>query len=69
LGSPLGFKFQYGPGSYHRHMQEAERLGMKSQIVHSPGLKFDLDTEEDWYKYLTLDGKLAPRSAVVKTAR
>ena len=69
LSSPLGFSFQYGPGSYHRHLQEAERLGMKYHIVHSPGLKFDLDTEEDWYKYLALGGELAPRSAVMKTAR
>jgi 2-phospho-L-lactate guanylyltransferase len=53
---PLGFEFRYGDGSFERHLQEAEQLGMNSRIVHAPGLKFDLDTEEDWYTYQTLNG-------------
>lgn len=53
---PLGFQFRYGDGSFDRHLKEAERLGMESRIVHAPGLKFDLDTEEDWYTYQTLNG-------------
>jgi 2-phospho-L-lactate/phosphoenolpyruvate guanylyltransferase len=48
---PAGFTFQYGPGSFDRHLAEATRLGMGQRIVHAPGLKFDLDTEEDWATY------------------
>lgn len=66
INPPLGFRFQYGPGSYRKHLEEAGRLGMNSKIVHSPGLKFDLDTEEDWRKYLALGGQLAPRSFIIK---
>lgn len=56
LSPPLGFEFSYGDGSFQRHLQEAERLGMHSRIVHAPGLKFDLDTEEDWRAYLAVMG-------------
>lgn len=62
LSPPLGFRFQYGPGSFHKHLEEAGRVGMMSKVVHTPGLKFDLDTEEDWRKYLTLGGQLIPRA-------
>lgn len=49
---PTGFAFQYGPGSFQRHLAEAERLGVPRCIVHAPGIKFDLDTEEDYEAYL-----------------
>ena len=49
---PAGFSFQYGPGSFQRHLDEAERLGMLHNIVQSPGIEFDLDTEEDWHSYV-----------------
>ncbi len=48
---PTHFNFQYGVGSYQRHLQEANRLGMDTKIVHGPRLEFDLDTEGDWHKY------------------
>jgi 2-phospho-L-lactate guanylyltransferase len=51
---PTGFEFSYGEGSFARHLKEAEQLGMASRIVHAPGLKFDLDTEEDWHMYQAL---------------
>ncbi len=60
LCPPLGFEFQFGPGSFLRHMQEAERLGISCRVVHAPGLKFDIDTEEDWRTYLALRGTAAP---------
>lgn len=56
VSPPLGFTFRYGEGSFDRHLEEAKRLGMKSRIVHAPGLKFDLDTEEDWHTYQALNG-------------
>lgn len=62
VSPPLGFEFNYGDGSYQRHLQEAERLGMYSRIVHAPGLKFDLDTEEDWQAYLAVMGVEEPAS-------
>jgi 2-phospho-L-lactate guanylyltransferase len=60
LCPPLGFDFQFGPGSFRRHMQEAERLGIACRVVHAPGLKFDIDTEEDWRTYLALRGASTP---------
>jgi 2-phospho-L-lactate guanylyltransferase len=58
ISPPTGFEFGFGEGSYRRHLREAERLGMHSRIVHAPGLKFDLDTEEDLRMYRTLTGTL-----------
>lgn len=62
ISPPLGFEFSYGEGSFERHLQQAERLGMSSRIVHAPGLKFDLDTEEDWRAYQTIIGEREPAS-------
>jgi 2-phospho-L-lactate guanylyltransferase len=62
VSPPLGFEFSYGDGSFSRHLQQAQRLGMKSRIVHAPGLKFDLDTEEDWRAYLAVLGVRQPAS-------
>jgi 2-phospho-L-lactate guanylyltransferase len=49
---PTGFTFQYGPGSFQRHLAEAERLGRGQCIVDTPGIRFDLDTEQDYEAYL-----------------
>jgi 2-phospho-L-lactate/phosphoenolpyruvate guanylyltransferase len=56
VSPPSGFNFQYGPGSFDGHLEEAARLGMARRIVHAPGLKFDLDTEEDWATYRAIQG-------------
>lgn len=56
ISPPLGFTFHYGAQSFQNHLDEAERLGIQGRIVHAPGLKFDLDTEEDWHKFLALNG-------------
>jgi len=57
---PAAFEFRYGAGSFLRHLREAERLGMPARVVHAPGIKFDLDTEEDWYAYQAVSGNMAP---------
>lgn len=60
VSPPIGFDFHYGPNSFPQHLEEAQRLGMRSRIVHTPGLKFDLDTEEDWHTLQVLSGDLVP---------
>ncbi|PID85433.1 MAG: 2-phospho-L-lactate guanylyltransferase [Chloroflexi bacterium] len=45
------FIFQYGPNSFQKHLNEAKRLHMTTQIVSYPGICFDLDTETDWHIY------------------
>jgi 2-phospho-L-lactate guanylyltransferase len=47
LAPPAAFRFQFGPGSLRRHIQEAMRLGLKPDLVRVPGLEFDLDVVED----------------------
>lgn len=58
LTPPLGFAFQYGAGSYARHVAEAQRLGLRLHRIDAPGLRFDLDTEEDWAEYVRAMGGL-----------
>lgn len=50
-GLTLDFTFHYGSGSFKQHIREAERHGLPCYLVNAPGLKFDLDTEEDWRFY------------------
>lgn len=59
---PTGFAYQYGPGSFEIHLAEAARSGMAHQIVHAPGIKFDLDTEQDWRTYQALRPDVLPIS-------
>jgi len=54
LNPVLDFSFQYGPGSFQRHIQEAKKRGLTARIVSAPGLKFDLDNEKDWLSYQAL---------------
>src|SRR5579863_2792145 len=37
-----GFRFSYGPGSFERHVAEAERLGFVPRIVRAPALRADV---------------------------
>jgi 2-phospho-L-lactate/phosphoenolpyruvate guanylyltransferase len=43
----LGFRFAYGPGSFHRHLAEASRLGVEARIVRAPDLVVDVDVPDD----------------------
>jgi 2-phospho-L-lactate guanylyltransferase len=51
ISPPNAFTFHYGVDSFQHHLHEAAQHGLAPHIVHAPGLKFDLDTEEDWRKY------------------
>ncbi len=49
LQPPVCFCFHYGPSSLRKHIQEALERDFAVRLVTSPGLLFDLDTQEDWY--------------------
>jgi 2-phospho-L-lactate guanylyltransferase len=51
LHPPTPFTFHYGPGSYQRHLQEAQRRNRTVCAIQVPGLQFDLDLEADWHRY------------------
>ena len=42
-----GFRFAYGPGSFRRHVAEAERLGMPVTVVDDNELATDIDQPAD----------------------
>jgi 2-phospho-L-lactate guanylyltransferase len=42
-----GFRFHYGPGSFARHRDEAERLGLPYRVVRDPELTWDVDVPGD----------------------
>jgi 2-phospho-L-lactate guanylyltransferase len=67
LSPPTGFNFQYGPGSFEKHLVEAENLGMKSTIISRPTIGFDLDTEEDWRVYLAEQSDSVPLETAGKS--
>lgn len=49
LGVPAtsGFRFAYGPGSFSRHVDEAQRLGLPVRIVREAHLGWDIDVPAD----------------------
>lgn len=42
-----GFSWSYGPGSFERHRDEADRLGLAVRVLDSPGLAWDVDLPDD----------------------
>jgi 2-phospho-L-lactate guanylyltransferase len=42
-----GFWFRYGPRSFHRHVEEARRVGLPVEIAHDELLALDVDTAAD----------------------
>lgn len=42
-----GYAFAYGPGSFARHVREAERLGLAVRAVRDSRLGWDVDLPED----------------------
>jgi 2-phospho-L-lactate guanylyltransferase len=42
-----GFSFAFGPDSFALHNAAAQRLGLKVEEIHSPGLARDVDEPED----------------------
>ena len=49
------FCFSYGPGSFQRHVTEAERLELSVTVVDDPTLSWDLDSPEDLVALKNLD--------------
>lgn len=47
LPAASGFRFAYGPGSFHRHRVEAERLGLAVTVLDDGALAWDVDTPDD----------------------
>jgi len=47
LPAATGFAFAFGPDSFARHKSEAERLGLKVEVIHSQGLARDIDEPAD----------------------
>jgi 2-phospho-L-lactate guanylyltransferase len=42
-----GFRFDYGPGSFLRHCDEAARLGLRLTVLRPPDLTWDVDVPAD----------------------
>ena len=55
LPASLPFRFQFGPASYTRHVEEACRLGLTPERVESPDLAFDVDGPDDLAGLFTSD--------------
>ncbi len=55
ISPPRPFTFHYGEGSFQQHLQEAKRRHLTAHIIQIPGLQFDLDTEEDWHKFMACE--------------
>jgi 2-phospho-L-lactate guanylyltransferase len=47
LPASAEFRFSYGPRSFARHREEADRLKLPTRIVHEPDLAWDVDVPSD----------------------
>lgn len=65
-----GFHFNYGPGSFRSHCNEAKRLGLSFQVLEPEELTFDVDLPSDlaqlpreWKDALLSIGKWSPKTS------
>lgn len=54
MAPPALFPFQFGEGSFQKHISEAKRSGATVHIYESPTIEFDLDTPSDLILYREL---------------
>ena len=47
IPTSVPFRFAYGPGSFTKHVAEAERLGLDVRVLRAPDLMVDVDVAED----------------------
>jgi 2-phospho-L-lactate guanylyltransferase len=52
LVSAHSFRFQFGVGSQRLHLAEAQRTGLRAQVIRLPGLEFDVDSPADLQRLL-----------------
>lgn len=57
------FRFQFGEGSYARHVDEADRLGLDAVTVIAAGTTLDIDTPDDLQRLRGLDTTSGAQSA------
>jgi len=43
---------RFGPGSFRAHLDQARSKGVPADVLHVPGLMFDIDTPEDVAEFL-----------------
>jgi 2-phospho-L-lactate guanylyltransferase len=60
LNPPTLMPFSYGPGSYLRHKERAERAGAAVKVYHSNRIALDIDTPDDLELYQTLVPNVIP---------
>jgi len=53
LRPPTLIQPQFGKNSFSRHLVAARASDVVPQIIHMPGLAFDLDTPQDWRQFLS----------------
>jgi 2-phospho-L-lactate/phosphoenolpyruvate guanylyltransferase len=57
LPAAVALPLAFGPGSFGKHLAAARSLGLATEVVHAPGLGFDLDRPSDLDAFLTLAGR------------
>ena len=58
LDMPRSFPFQFGENSLEKHLLEANKYGVETQVINIDGLSFDLDDIDDWNHLITTNKSL-----------
>jgi 2-phospho-L-lactate guanylyltransferase len=56
---PDAIPFRFGPGSAEKHRAEARQRGVAVHALETSTLAFDVDTPQDFYRYLAVEEGLA----------
>jgi 2-phospho-L-lactate guanylyltransferase len=69
LAPPQSEFFRFGPGSFAAHVALATERGLATHILRRPGLAHDLDTPEDYWRFVCRSGNnLSWQADVIETS-
>jgi 2-phospho-L-lactate guanylyltransferase len=54
IAPPDSFTFQFGAGSFHLHIRQAEQIGLRVDVLRIPAFELDLDLPEDLALFQTM---------------
>jgi len=57
LRADVPLTLAFGPGSFGKHLAAARTLGLATEVVHAPGLEFDIDRPADLDAFLAMGGR------------
>ena len=63
---PDAVPLRFGDNSFYPHLQAAEMVGIRPNVVHLPGIALDIDNPEDLVSFMRIDSSTRARAVLAE---